>query len=86
MNLANLNLSEWTCISVIVAMAILVIKTINQPLTHFFNSINPVRKYYALNDIRRRLETLELENIELRYQISQINKVKEKTSIKRPRK
>ena len=68
MSINILTLGEWTCIAIIVAMLVVIYKTISYPLNNFLNAISPFKRYQMIKGIQRRLEEIELELMNLRYE------------------
>jgi hypothetical protein len=74
MTINILTLGEWTCIAIIMAMLVLIYRTLAHPLNSFLDAINPFKRYQMIKGLQRRVEELELEIMNLRYDIKTKNK------------
>lgn len=76
MTINILTLGEWTCIAIIVAMVVLIYRTLAHPLNNILDAINPFKRYQMIRGLQRRVEELELEIMNLRYDLNNKNKRK----------
>lgn len=69
-------LEQITCIAIIIAMAVVVIKAFSYPLTNFFRAINPLVHYRMWQSLSNRVEDLNMEIWELKSELKNLKKKK----------
>jgi hypothetical protein len=70
------NLEQITCVAIIIAMAVVIIKAFSYPLSNFFRAINPMIHYRMWQSLSNRVEDLNMEIFMLKDELKNLKKKK----------
>lgn len=71
-------LEQITCIAIIIAMLVIVIKAFSYPLENLFRAINPFAHYRMWQSLNSRIDEQYSEIFDLKNQIKELKKDKKR--------
>jgi sensor histidine kinase YesM len=72
--LETTTLGTITCYAIIIAMAVIIFKTISYPLNNFINSINPFLRHRQIRQMLDRINDLEMNKFMYDQEINELKK------------